>query len=75
MLLEPAGKSGPKGVGFDVVRSGDARVALIGFPSGILQMIEIQVGKSTLLNKVTETKSEIGAYEVLILSSYHSLLH
>ena len=33
MLLEPTGKS-EKGVGFDVPRSGDARVALIGFPSG-----------------------------------------
>lgn len=29
MLLEPAGKAGPKGQGFDVVRSGDARVAVI----------------------------------------------
>lgn len=36
MLLEPQGKSGPKGEGFDVVRSGDARVAMIGFPSGII---------------------------------------
>ncbi|ORY43741.1 developmentally-regulated GTP-binding protein 2-like protein [Rhizoclosmatium globosum] len=34
----------------DVVRSGDARVALIGFPS---------VGKSTFLSKVTGTTSEI----------------
>ena len=34
MLLEPAGKSGIKGPGFDVVRNGDARVAMIGFPSG-----------------------------------------
>ncbi len=32
-LLEPASKSGPAGVGFDVQKSGDARVALIGFPS------------------------------------------
>lgn len=29
-LLEPASKSGPAGVGFDVQKSGDARVALIG---------------------------------------------
>lgn len=41
MLLEPTGKSGPKGVGFDVVRSGDARVALIGFPSGKKETVEL----------------------------------
>jgi small GTP-binding protein len=59
MLLEPTGKSGPKGVGFDVVRSGDARVAMIGFPS---------VGKSTLLSKVTKTKSEAAGYEFTTLT-------
>ena len=33
-LLEPTGKAGAaKGEGFDVMKSGDARVALIGFPS------------------------------------------
>ena len=31
-LLEPS-KKGEKGEGFDVMKSGDARVALIGFPS------------------------------------------
>lgn len=31
-LLEPS-KKGEKGEGFDVLKSGDARVALIGFPS------------------------------------------
>ncbi|KAJ3044214.1 Developmentally-regulated GTP-binding protein 2 [Rhizophlyctis rosea] len=59
MLLEPTGKSGPKGVGFDVVRSGDARVALIGFPS---------VGKSTLLSKTTGTHSEAASYEFTTLT-------
>ncbi|KAL2916629.1 Ribosome-interacting GTPase 2 [Polyrhizophydium stewartii] len=59
MLLEPQGKSGPKGVGFDVVRSGDARVAMVGFPS---------VGKSTLLSKVTATKSEAASYEFTTLT-------
>merc|ERR1712142_429090 len=53
-LLEPSKKSGEKGEGFDVMKSGDARVALIGFPS---------VGKSTLLNVLTDTNSEAGAYE------------
>lgn len=32
-LLEPSGKKSEKGEGFDVMKSGDARVALIGFPS------------------------------------------
>ncbi|KAF7367266.1 p-loop containing nucleoside triphosphate hydrolase protein [Mycena sanguinolenta] len=53
-LLEPATKSGPAGVGFDVQKAGDARVALIGFPS---------VGKSTLLSKTTHTASEVASYE------------
>ncbi|KAJ7630520.1 P-loop containing nucleoside triphosphate hydrolase protein [Roridomyces roridus] len=53
-LLEPASKSGPAGVGFDVQKSGDARVALIGFPS---------VGKSTLLSTLTHTASEVASYE------------
>ncbi|KAK9739281.1 50S ribosome-binding GTPase [Popillia japonica] len=47
-LLEPSKKS-EKGEGFDVLKSGDARVALIGFPS---------VGKSTLLSTLTKTESE-----------------
>ncbi|KAF8225798.1 P-loop containing nucleoside triphosphate hydrolase protein [Tricholoma matsutake] len=59
-LLEPASKSGPTGVGFDVQKSGDARVALIGFPS---------VGKSTLLSKVTHTASETAAYEFTTLTA------
>jgi small GTP-binding protein len=58
-LLEPTGKAGAKGEGFDVMKSGDARVALIGFPS---------VGKSTLLSTVTETVSECAAYEFTTLT-------
>ncbi|KAJ7596722.1 developmentally regulated GTP-binding protein [Mycena floridula] len=59
-LLEPASKSGQAGVGFDVQKSGDARVALIGFPS---------VGKSTLLSKLTNTASETAAYEFTTLTA------
>ncbi|KAF7320181.1 Developmentally-regulated GTP-binding protein 2 [Mycena kentingensis (nom. inval.)] len=59
-LLEPVSKSGPAGVGFDVQKAGDARVALIGFPS---------VGKSTLLSKTTHTASEAAAYEFTTLTA------
>ncbi|MBW2990482.1 GTP-binding protein [Candidatus Woesearchaeota archaeon] len=46
-------KSSKKREGYSVRRSGDATVLLLGFPS---------VGKSTLLNALTNAESEIGAY-------------
>ncbi|KAI9558130.1 hypothetical protein GHT06_014883 [Daphnia sinensis] len=58
-LLEPSKKAGEKGEGFDVLKSGDARVALIGFPS---------VGKSTLLSTLTKTQSEAASYEFTTLT-------
>lgn len=54
-----ASSAGGKGEGFDVMKSGDARVALIGFPS---------VGKSTLLSRVTKTESIVAAYEFTTLT-------
>ena len=58
-LLEPAGGTKSAGEGFEVGKTGDARVALIGFPS---------VGKSTLLTVLTGTESCAAAYEFTTLS-------
>lgn len=61
-LLTPGtgkGAAAATGEGFDVKKSGDVRVGLIGFPS---------VGKSTLLTKLTGTFSEVAAYEFTTLT-------
>lgn len=58
-LIEPSKSASAKGEGFDVMKSGDARVALIGFPS---------VGKSTFLSLMTSTESECASYEFTTLT-------
>jgi len=65
-LLTPAKAGGGPGEGFDVEKVGDARVALIGFPS---------VGKSTILSTFTTSKSEAAAYEFTTLTCIPGIIH
>jgi ribosome-interacting GTPase 1 len=60
-MIDGASKKGggQAGEGFEVSKSGDARVGMIGFPS---------VGKSTLLTKLTGTFSKVAAYEFTTLT-------
>lgn len=65
-LLEPGpGAGAGAGTGFDVSKSGDARIALVGFPS---------VGKSTFLSKITKTKAAVAAYAFTTLTAIPGVL-
>jgi len=66
-MMTEMSSSGPKGEGFEVPRSGNARVVLIGFPS---------VGKSSFLNAITDRKnvSQVEAYEFTTLTCIPGML-
>lgn len=68
LLIEQGGGGGGGGSseGFEVARLGDARVALIGFPS---------VGKSTLQCQLTGTESEAAEYEFTTLTCIPGTMH
>ncbi len=63
--LETQQDSGSGGGGYAVEQTGDATVALVGFPS---------VGKSTLINALTNAESEVGAYDFTTLDVYPGML-
>lgn len=65
-LLAPKGGSSGGGEGFDVAKTGVARVGFVGFPS---------VGKSTIMTKLTGTYSAVAEYEFTTLTTVPGVLH
>ncbi|MHA1542651.1 MAG: OBG GTPase family GTP-binding protein [Candidatus Hodarchaeales archaeon] len=64
-IIERAMKSKRKGSGFSIKKHGDATVILLGFPS---------VGKSTLLNAITNKESKVAAYDFTTLDAIPGMM-
>jgi uncharacterized protein len=66
-LIDASSKSGGGGMeGFEVPKTGDCRIGLVGFPS---------VGKSTLLTKLTGIFSRASEFEFTTLTCIPGVFH